>query len=280
MPVEIRITAGESGRRLGEVLSARGCSRRLIVRLKRTEGGITRGGSLIRTVDRVSEGDIIILRESEGLPLEPNPELKVPLLFENDEIAVFDKPPGMPVHPSVRHRGDTLGNYCAAFLGGTFRPVNRLDRDTSGCVLVAKTQLAAAAMQYNISKTYYAVCCGFPGSSGTITAPIARERETIIKRCVRQDGQFAETSFEAVKSSRGYTLCRVRLATGRTHQIRVHFAHIGCPLAGDDLYGGSLEHIGRQALHCGELRLTTAGQELTVCSPLPEDILRLIEQKQ
>lgn len=276
MPAEFTITASEDGKRLGEVLRARGCSHRLLARLKRTEGGITRGGSLIRTVDRVSEGDVVVLNEQDGRPAEPNPSLSVPVLFENGDVIVFDKPAGMPVHPSHKHRGDTLANCWAAGTGGTFRPLNRLDRDTSGCVAAAKTQLAAASLQYCISKVYYAVCCGYPGESGTIIAPIARERESLIRRCVREDGRYAETRFEAVSRNDKYTLCRVVLATGRTHQIRVHFAHIGCPLAGDDLYGGSCADIGRQALHCAELTLPTEGQRITVTSPLPADIAALV----
>lgn len=276
MPVEFLITPEEDGRRLDQVLRSRGCSRRLITRLKRTEGGMTRDGSLIRTVDRVKAGDVVRLSEQDSRTAEPNTALSAAVLFENSEVVVFDKPAGMPVHPSHKHRSDTLANCWAARCGGTFRPVNRLDRDTSGCVAAAATQLAASNLQHNISKVYYAVCCGYPGESGTITAPISRERESIIKRCVREDGRYAETSFTAISGNGRYTLCRVILKTGRTHQIRVHFAYIGCPLAGDSLYGGSCEDIGRQALHCAELTLLTEGREVTVHSPLPEELERLV----
>ena len=277
MPVKIIITAGESGRKLGDILRARGCSRRLLTRLKRTEEGLTCNGEAVRTIDIVREGDLILLRENDLKTLVPNPELEAAVLFENSEVVVFDKPAGMPVHPSVRHREDSLGNlFAARFEGTTFRPVNRLDRDTSGCTAAAKTQLAAASLQKSLGKVYYAVCCGYPGESGVITAPIAREADTIIRRCVREDGRFAQTSFEAVSRHGDYTLCRVVLMTGRTHQIRVHISHIGCPLAGDSLYGGDCRDITRQALHCGELTLFTEGREQKVISPLPPDIAALM----
>ena len=189
---------------------------------------------------------------------------------------VFDKPPAMTVHPSMKHHGDTLGNHFAALYPQlTFRPVNRLDRDTSGCVLIAKSQYAAAALQRKYEKEYLALCCGHP-QSGVIDAPIAREQGSLIKRCVRGEGRPSVTRFEVIASSEKYSLCRVVPLTGRTHQIRVHFAYIGCPLAGDDLYGGSREDIGRQALHCSELSFVSpAAGAVTVRSPRP-DFVELI----
>lgn len=271
MRSEIVITAGEEGLTLGEVLKRRGFSRRLTVRLKHTEGGMTREGVLLRTVDRVRSGDRVLLCCEETGCLEPSAELKVPVLYEDGETVVFDKPPGMPVHPSMKHHGDTLGNcFAAMYPGLTFRPVNRLDRDTSGCVLIAKSQYAAAALQGRFEKEYLALCCGHP-AGGIIDAPIAREQESLIKRCVREDGRAAVTEFKVIAASERYSLCRVFPRTGRTHQIRVHFAYIGCPLAGDELYGGSREDISRQALHCTELRFESPeGGGVTVRSPEPD----------
>lgn len=271
MAVEIIIDAHEHGKKLGEVLMNRGVSRRLITRLKRTEDGITRKGELIRTIDFVSEGDIIVLNERDETRLDPNPSLNVEVLFEDEQLVVFNKPPFMPVHPSIKHQGDTLGNYFSYICGGlTFRPVNRLDRDTSGCVIVAKNQFAAKALQGSYEKVYYAICHGaFSEKTGFVDAPIAREQESIIKRCVRSDGQCAVTRYEVIASTERYSLLRLQLENGRTHQIRVHMAHIGHPVAGDDLYGGSREDYPRQALHCGEVSFLhpVTNERITVHAP-------------
>ena len=259
-----------------------GVSKRLISRLKRNENGITRNGSLIRTIDTVNTGDIVILQFQDTKILEPNFRLGVPIAFENENLVVFDKPVGMPVHPSIKHQGDTLGNFFAAkYPDITFRPVNRLDRDTSGLCITAKNAFAAAALQNSVKKVYYAVVTGYIDGEGTIDAPIAREKDSIIKRTVRQDGQRAVTHYKAIKSGTKYSLIEIKLETGRTHQIRVHFAYIGHPLAGDDLYGGSTEDICCQALHCGLLcfREPLTGKEITVTSPLRDDIQKLIEKE-
>ena len=193
----------------------------------------------------VNTGDIVILQFQDTKILEPNFRLCVPIAFENENLVVFDKPVGMPVHPSIKHQGDTLGNFFAAkYPDITFRPVNRLDRDTSGLCITAKNAFAAAALQNSVKKVYYAVVTGYIDGEGIIDVPIAREKDSIIKRTVRQDGQRAVTHYKAIKSGKKYSLIEIKLETGRTHQIRVHFAYIGHPLAGDDLYGGlSLIHI-------------------------------------
>ena len=271
MSIEIIVSTEESGRQLGDVLLKRGVSRRLITRLKRTENGITRNGKLIRTIDEVNAGDSIILNERDEKTLEANGSLKVEILYEDRQLIIFNKPAFMPVHPSIKHQGDTLGNFFAYRCPDlTFRPVNRLDRDTSGCVIVAKNQFAAKALQKSYEKVYYALCHGtFENDFGTVSAPIARERESIIKRCVRNDGQEAVTHYKVLKQSEKYALVEFHLENGRTHQIRVHMAHIGHPVAGDDLYGGSREDFSRQALHCGKgcFLHPTSGEKITVTAP-------------
>lgn len=259
-----------------------GVSKRFISRLKRTENGITRNGSLIRTIDTVYAGDTVLLQFEDSKILEPNFELDVPIAFENENLAVFDKPVGMPVHPSMKHQGDTLGNFFAAkYPGVTFRPINRLDRDTSGLCLAAKNAFAAASLQNSVRKVYYAAVTGYIDGQGTIDAPIAREKESIIKRTVRRDGQRAVTHYKALKPGKKYSLLEIKLETGRTHQIRVHFSYLGHPLAGDDLYGGSTEDIRCQALHCGKLcfREPLTGKEITVVSPVRKDIQKLLHEK-
>lgn len=257
-------------------------SRRLLTRLKRQSGGITRNGELVRSIDEVRHGDVIVLHLEDDSFLEPNGSLNVPIAFENESLVVFDKPSGMPVHPSIRHQGDTLGNWFAHLYPGlTFRSVNRLDRDTSGLCVIAKDALAARLLQGSCKKVYYAAVHGVIPESGTIDAPIARERESIILRCVREDGQRAVTHYRRLKCSGKYSLAEIDLETGRTHQIRVHFAHIGAPLAGDDLYGGLRDDIKRQALHCGRMTFSDplTGERITVTSELPGDILSLFEKE-
>ena len=239
---------------------------------------MTRGGKLIRSIDTVQRGDVIVLSLEDDSFLEPNGSLSVPVAFENDNLVVFDKAGGMPVHPSIKHQGDTLGNYFAYLYPQlTFRPVNRLDRDTSGLCIIAKDALAAKLLQGSCKKVYYAAVHGVIPEKGTIDAPIARERESIILRCVRGDGQRAVTHYRRLLCNDRYSLAEIDLETGRTHQIRVHFAHIGAPLAGDDLYGGLRDDISRQALHCGRLSFSDplTGEPVTVSSEIPEDIREL-----
>lgn len=258
-----------------------GVSAGLLRRLK-NQGGIAVNGSLARTVDLVQKGDIITLTEQGECSAEPNPSLNVPVAFENEAVVVFNKPSGMPVHQSTRHRDDTLANFFASrYPDLVFRAVNRLDKDTSGLCLVAKNSHAANILQGKMHKLYYAAVQGSTSESGTIDAPIARVAESIITRCVRDDGQRAVTHYKKIRESNGFSLLEIDLETGRTHQIRVHFSYMGYPLAGDDLYGGSREKIVRQALHCGKLNFICplTNEKITVNAPIPEDIEELFRQK-
>ena len=237
--------------------------------------GITRNGSLIRSIDTVCNGDIIILKLNDEKFLEPNPKIKVPVAFENDDLIIFEKPAGMPVHPSIKHQGDTLGNFFASIYPNlTFRPINRLDCNTSGLCAVAKNSYGASHYQEKIKKTYYAVAEGITEESGTINAPIAREKESIILRCVREDGQNAVTHYKRLLFNEKYSLLEINLETGRTHQIRVHMAYIGHSLAGDDMYGGKTDIIKRQALHCGIMKF----EDKIIKSQLSSDILNILKE--
>lgn len=265
-----------------DYLRGQGVSRRLLQKLKNRDGGLTCNGAFVRTVDIVGDGDVLMLDSEERNEIEPNSSLHAEIVFENESLVVFDKPSGMPVHPSVRHRDDTLGNLFAYLYPElTFRPVNRLDKDTSGLCIAAKNPYTANLLQGKCDKTYFAAVHGNISGSGTIDLPIAREQESIIVRCVRADGQRAVTHYKSIKANEKYTLLEINLETGRTHQIRVHFAHIGHALAGDDLYGGKRDDIGRQALHCGIMKFILPGtqEQITVNSALPHDIVKLFEQE-
>ena len=242
---------------------------------------MTRRGELIRSVDTVFPGDEIVLRLPDGEALPPAEDMEIPIAYESERLVIFNKPAGVPVHPSIKHQGDTLGNFFANICPGlTFRPVNRLDKDTSGLCIAAKDAHAASLLQGQCRKIYYAAAEGIIPEEGRIDAPIARERESIILRCIREDGQPSVTLYRRLKTGGGHSLAEVIPLTGRTHQIRLHFAHIGHPLAGDDMYGGSLLHIRRQALHCGSMTFTEpdTGEEVTVTAELPEDIICLFNE--
>lgn len=300
MPKNMRaidFAAGEddNGKTCGDFLRSRGVSRRIISGAKRVCGGITVNGAPIRTVDRISTGDIISLCLEGGSFIVPNGMLCAPIVYEDEHTVVFRKPAGMPVHPSAGHREDTLGNLFAYMYPElTFRPINRLDKDTTGLCAAAKNAYAAGVLNGNISKVYYAVTEGTPvprdlgipffkwyrgdGGEYVIDAPIGREEGTIVRREVRADGRRAVTRYTIIRENGGHCLLKIRLETGRTHQIRVHFSSAGHPLAGDGLYGGSRDYIGRQALHCGEmrfLRLSDGKMEEIIC-PVPEDMAELV----
>lgn len=275
LTVNISCLQKDNGRTVGDVLHENGFSRKLINKLKRTSGGITVSGKPVRTIDTVRAGDVIVTTEKELGGAQPNGDLKVSVLYEDEYLAVFDKPPMMPCHESIKHRGDTLSNFFAFHCPNVvFRCVNRLDRDTSGCVIVVKSRFCANSLHKSCEKIYYGIVQDLTLSGGRICAPIARENDSIIKRCVREDGQYAATVFSVVKRKGSLCLCRFILETGRTHQIRCHMAHIGSALVGDDMYGKASELISRQALHCGEVRFIhpVTHKILTVKAPLPNDM--------
>lgn len=263
---------------VGFFLLKNNVSKRLITKLKREPNGILKNNTHARTVDLISAGDIVEINFQDEKRLDPNPDLDVEIAFENEDFVVFNKPPFMPVHPSIKHQGDTLGNYFAYLYPHlTFRPVNRLDRDTSGLCVVAKNPLYAKLLQFSVKKTYYAIATGEISQNGTIDAPIARETESIITRIVSPNGQHAVTHFKPLKISNHNTLVEIQLETGRTHQIRVHFAHIGHPLVGDDLYGEKSDLINRHALHCGKLEIILPNEKpLEIFKNLPDDMQRLM----
>lgn len=276
--ISYTVPAGFDGTQAQVFLKSRGISRRVLTALRRS-GGLTRGGGILRTVDAVHAGDVITLRLDGGeTSVAANPELSADIVYEDEDVVVFNKPPFMPVHPSQRHHDDTLANlFAARYPGLPFRPINRLDRNTSGLCVCAKNQFAAAALSGSISKVYYAITDGTPPGD-TVDAPIGRLGDSVIERCVTPVGKPAVTHFRKIAGERR-ALLRITLETGRTHQIRVHMSHIGFPLCGDDMYGGDCTAISRQALHCGEVEFTlpVSGERITISAPLPEDMAAILD---
>lgn len=276
--IDFVITDENAGKRIKEFLRAFGVSGSLLKKLKNTENGICKNGAPARTIDTVFCGDRLQINIEDSGKAPESADIKINLLYEDEDLIAAEKPAFMPVHESRNHRGDTLSNAVADICGGAFRAIYRLDRDTSGIVLIAKNEFAAAKLAGRVRKDYYAVVCGKIEGSGVIDAPIKRERESIIKRCVAPDGESAVTHYTAIKHSEKYTLVKLKLETGRTHQIRVHFAHIGYPLAGDTLYGGGTEEISRQALHCRDIYFThpVSEEEIHIFCEMPQDMKKLI----
>ena len=206
--------------------------------------------------------------------------MDIEICYEDEDIIVLNKPPLLPVHESRNHIGDTLSNFVAYHVGGdtAFRAVFRLDRDTSGLVLVAKHELAAAKLAGKIDKDYYAVISGIICGNGTVNLPIARCGDSIIKRRVDPNGERAVTRYEVISHKNGATLLKLKLETGRTHQIRVHMAHLGHPLLGDTLYGSDGSAIKRQALHCKDIYFThpVTEEKMHISCAFPNDIKEII----
>lgn len=279
--IEFKITQDDDGKRIKDFLYNFGISSSLLTKLKRTENGITVNGKFARAIDYIKQGDVLkISIENKGNMPAPSAE-KPEIIFEDEDLLALNKPPFMPVHESRNHRGDALSNAAANYMekDTAFRAVYRLDRDTSGIVLIAKNELAASKLAGKIKKDYYAVAQNDIGNSGTINAPIAREGESIIKRRVFEGGENAVTHFKKIGNFNGGTLYKINLETGRTHQIRVHFAHMGAPLAGDSLYGGKTDLINRQALHCKTIYFThpITQKEVTLNCDFPEDFKGLMK---
>lgn len=257
--LEFRITAPFAGKKIEWFLRGdQGISHRVVIQLKKLPEGILLNGRHARTIDRLAEGDLLEI----NLPEEPRPmyvsQRAVEIAYEDDDLLVYNKPADMPCHMSGGHYNDTLANVYAAHClekgetVTTFRPINRLDKDTTGGVVVAKNQIAAGKLWKQVQKRYLALVEGrLEQEEGVIDLPILREVPYEMRRVVDPDGQEAITQYRVLARGEGHTLVECILHTGRTHQIRVHFSYLGHPLAGDTFYGGSAALLERQALHCG-----------------------------
>ncbi len=250
-------------------------SSRVLTKLKKSPTGLLLNGKHTRTVDKLQTGDILRLELADEIGSEPPSDLPAEIIYDDDDLLIYDKPASMPCHPSQRHRQDTLANvfahYCLTHqLSIPFRQVNRLDKDTTGLTVIAKNEYVSSQLNGKLEKEYLALTEGeFDKSEGMIDTPIRRLNETSTLRLPAKDGekgaQTAHTRYQTVAYGKvdlekypgaveGHTLLRMWIATGRTHQIRVHCSSIGHPLAGDDLYGGSLTLTSRQMLRCYRIR--------------------------
>lgn len=253
----------------------------------KTTGSIVVNGKEASIKHIVFPNDVISLHWLQPCNIIP---AKIPLhiAYEDDTLLIIDKPSGMLVHPTTSEHETTLANavmyyYHTQGQAYAFHPVHRLDRNTSGLVLIAKyphvQHLLSVDGAKTINRQYMALATGMiQPAAGTIDAPIARHPDSIIQRIVSDNGQHAVTCYEIVKPLKNASLVQLTLLTGRTHQIRVHLSHIGHPILGDDLYGGSKELIPRQALHAARISCThpLSGKRIDVTSPLPSDIINVM----
>ena len=241
-----------------DFLHSLGLSATVIKEAKR--GGIHLNGNNVTVRATVNEGDLVEIYINEEKS-ESIPPIDIPLtvLYEDDDILAVDKPTNMPTHPSKGNNLPTLANAVMAYYGGNFvfRSVNRLDRDTSGVVIIAKnkissSKLAASMKRGEWQKRYHAIVEGIPREKcGIIDAPIERICEGNIKRCVRDDGKRAITEYKVIEEYQDSALLEISLKTGRTHQIRVHMSYIGHPLVSDFLYGNPSDE--QYFLRCKEI---------------------------
>jgi 23S rRNA pseudouridine1911/1915/1917 synthase len=300
----LRLPPGAAGLRLDQAL-ARELPQYSRARLQAwiEEGAVALDGRRLRSKDRVFGGEEVRIEARlprsgavlpEALPLE--------VVFEDRAILVVNKPAGLVVHPGAGNAHHTLQNALLALdpkLAHVPRAglVHRLDKDTSGLLIIARTleahtALVAALAAHEVTREYLAVCTGVMTGGGTVDEPIGRHRSVRTRMAVRADGRAAVTHYRVLERFRAHTLVRVSLETGRTHQIRVHLAHAGFPIVGDPVYGGrrrlpagatealrtALAGFGRQALHAERLKLAhpVSGRALSFEAPPPADLAALI----
>ncbi|KTF21097.1 RluA family pseudouridine synthase [Streptococcus gordonii] len=269
-------------------------SKGLLAKIKYRGGGILVNDEPQNAIYLLDIGDkvTIDIPKEEGFESLDAISRKLEVVFEDDHFLILDKPAGVASIPSVNH-SNTMANYVKAYYidsgyeNHQVHIVTRLDKDTSGLMLFAKHGYAHARLDKQlqkraIEKRYLALVKGdgLLEKEGEIIAPIARDEDSIITRRVAKGGKYAHTSYKVIEQFGNIYLVDIHLHTGRTHQIRVHFSHIGFPLLGDDLYGGCMsEGISRQALHCHTLKFYNpfSGEEIGRASPLPTDFEQVIQ---
>lgn len=266
-------------------------SRNGLIKVKKS-GSLKVNGLRVHTDNLLKTGDKVEFELPDQNSENILPEyMELDIIFEDEYMILINKAAGIPTHPSKNHYMGTLANGLMYHLMEegqdiTIRPVNRLDKNTSGLVLFAKSShiqhlMSLESYKQKISKEYLAIVEGkVEAGSDTVDAPIAREREHSIKRTVREDGARAVTHYRVIERYEDYTLLSIFLETGRTHQIRVHMAYIGHPLLGDDLYGGGQEKINRHALHAYNIKMLhpIVHNDLNFTAELPRDMSALIKK--
>ena len=292
----LKITPGLAGLEVNTLLRRTlGLSGTVLRRVKWLGDGITLDGARVNVRARAKEGQTLAVRMTDPQPTSgvvPTPG-PLDIVYEDGDLVVLNKAPGVLVHPGHGHFDDTLGNFLMYHYRecgdeSDFHPVHRLDRGTSGLLVAAKHPHAQERLKNQLHsgdfrRVYLAVCDGAPpASAGMVDAAIGRADGSLMRRAARPDGQPARTHYKVLRSWGPRSLLELELDTGRTHQIRVHMAHIGCPLTGDFLYGTENRTlITRPALHSARLELLhpITGERLSFAAPLPADLAALIPEE-
>lgn len=261
-----------------------GMSSRTVVKLKRVENGMLLDGVRVRTIDTVTAGQVVSVTLPEDDVHIEGADIPLDIVYEDVDLLIINKPPFLAVHPSAGKPDPTLANAVVGYYEKrgevlSFRPLSRLDRNTSGLLPAAKNRHTAYAMRTAFRKQYLAIVCGELRGSGTIDQPIRVKEGCTITREVGDGGKDSVTHWEALATDGQITLCAVTIDTGRTHQIRVHMAWLGHPLIGDTMYGTD-QTLERHALHCTALHFChpVTGEELRFHAPLPADMASLLGQ--
>lgn len=266
-----------------------GVSARLLTKLKKNKQIFLNGNNNIFLDKQVKSGDIIEFSldfDEDNSNIFPS-EMDLNILYEDDCLIIVNKPAHMPVHPSLNHYTDSLSNGLKFYfdkinLKRKIRPVNRLDKDTSGIVIFAKNEYVQDRIRIT-SKIYLAILTGHLEGSGIINKPIARKDMSIIERCIDENGEKAITEYSVIKNfkieNEEFSLVKCILHTGRTHQIRVHMSSINHPIIGDSLYGMESKYIDRQALHAYKIKFIhpITKKEIEVTAPIPDDIKNVLD---
>ncbi len=261
-----------------------GLSWRMVVKLKRVDGGMTADGQPMRSIDRLHAGQTVVVRMPEDAVKIEGADMPLVVVYEDDHLLVINKPPYLAVHPSAGKPEPTLANGVVGYFErrGTplsFRPVNRLDRNTSGLLLAAKSPHVAYAMAQKPQKVYLAVVLGALTGEGIIDQPIRVREGSCITREVGDGGKKSLTRWKSLGTDGEISLVRVVIETGRTHQIRVHMSWLGYPLAGDTMYGTDKTYLPRHGLHCARMTMVhpVTGKALSLTAPVPEDMRTLLQ---
>lgn len=288
------VTDADHGATVRQIMKKRlGFSSRLIAKFKQGLGTVKRNGVPVRNFAEVIAGDVLDITMPEDVSHFEPEDIPVQVIYEDDDLILVNKQPGVTVHPTKTHPSGTLANGLMKRMldsGDRYkiRFVNRLDMDTSGILIVARNSHCQDAISRmmkrdQVEKYYYAIVHGIVKlDESTINAPLGRSGEDPVRRAVVEDGSPSVTHYRVLERfDSGFSFLRLRLETGRTHQIRVHLAYLGHPITGDPLYGREEpELIGRQALHAGRIvfQHPVSGERMDAEAPLPEDFRSLLER--
>ena len=302
MIINVSKENGYEGLTILKLLHSLSLSSKMIKHIKYLDDGIVVNGKRVTVRYVLSEGDVVslALEDTESSESATPCELPIEVVYEDDDVIVVNKPPFMPTHPSHNHHNDTLANALAAYFSKknvpfVFRPINRLDRNTSGLLIVAKNRIAAGNLTKEmkakrIKKSYVALLSGrlddpertveYMGMTlGVIDSCLHRTKESIIVREVcspdTPDAEEALTYYRILNRCDECTEVEIFPQTGRTHQLRVHFASIGHSIIGDDLYGSESPYINRHALHAKSLDFTLCANAISLVAQMPDDMVKL-----